>query len=127
MGERYPPPPKGYLSDTRAIPYENRQMGAIPPLRYYLGRVLQAIWGGISHWAAKFQSQVRSQDLAQLEESDITPMILRSLVAGRPFSRLPFSKGDGGATTKGNDQSRPRKNPRASKRTSRRRLSCGNS
>ena len=34
--------------------------------------------------------QVRSSDLAQLEESDISPMILRSLVAGRPFARLPF-------------------------------------
>ena len=36
------------------------------------------------------------------------------------------SKGNGGATTKGNDQSRPRKNPRASKRTSRR-FFCGSS
>ena len=35
-------------------------------------------------------SQVRSSDLAQLEESDISPMILRSLVAGRSFARLPF-------------------------------------
>ena len=38
----------------------------------------------------QYLSQVRSADLAQLEESDISPMILRSLVAGRPFSRLPF-------------------------------------
>ena len=38
----------------------------------------------------QYSSQVRSSDLAQLEESDISPMILRSLVAGRPFSRLPF-------------------------------------
>ena len=35
-------------------------------------------------------SQARSQDIAQLEESGLTPMILRSLVVGRPFSRLPF-------------------------------------
>ena len=31
----------------------------------------------------QYLSQVRSTDLAQLEESDISPMILRSLVAGR--------------------------------------------
>ena len=31
----------------------------------------------------QYLSQVRSADLAQLEESDISPMILRSLVAGR--------------------------------------------
>ena len=38
----------------------------------------------------QYISQVRSTDLAQLEESDISPMILPSLVAGRPFARLPF-------------------------------------
>ena len=38
----------------------------------------------------QYSSQVRSADLSQLEESDISPMILRSLVAGRSFSRLPF-------------------------------------
>ena len=38
----------------------------------------------------QYVSQVRSSDLAQLEESDISPMILRSLVAGRSFARLPF-------------------------------------
>ena len=39
----------------------------------------------------RYVSQVRSSDLAQLDESDISPMILRSLVAGRPFSKLPSS------------------------------------
>ena len=38
----------------------------------------------------QYDSQVRSSDQAQLEESDISPMILRSLIPGRPFSRLPF-------------------------------------
>ena len=38
----------------------------------------------------QYTSQVRSADLAQLEESDLSPMILRSLSAGRAFSRLPF-------------------------------------
>ena len=37
----------------------------------------------------QYVSQVRSSDLAQLEESDISPMILRSLMAGRSFARLP--------------------------------------
>ena len=38
----------------------------------------------------QYSTQVRSSDLAQLEESDLSPIILRSLSAGRPFSRLPF-------------------------------------
>ena len=38
----------------------------------------------------QYTSQVRSTDLAQLEESDISPMILRSIVAGRSFARMPF-------------------------------------
>ena len=38
----------------------------------------------------QYVSQVRSSDLAQLEESDISPMTLRSLMAGRSFARLPF-------------------------------------
>ena len=38
----------------------------------------------------QYASQVRSSDLAQLEESDISPMILRSLMAGRSFARPPF-------------------------------------
>ena len=48
-GDAIPPPPqKGYLSDTCAIPYENKAngwpLGAIPGIARY---------GGISHWAAK--------------------------------------------------------------------------
>ena len=38
----------------------------------------------------QYTAQVRSTDLAQLEESDISSMVLRSLVAGRSFARLPF-------------------------------------
>ena len=38
----------------------------------------------------QYVSQVRSSDLARLEESDINPMILRSHMAGRSFARLPF-------------------------------------
>ena len=47
-----PPPQKGYLSDTCAIPYENKAKRVpYPPLRYYLERVLRDMGGGISHWA----------------------------------------------------------------------------
>ena len=44
---RYPPPQKGYLSDTCAIPYENKANGCDTPLRYYLERVLRDM-GGVS-------------------------------------------------------------------------------
>ena len=44
---RYPPPQKGYLSDTCAIPYENRAKWVrYPSLRYYLERALHAIGRG---------------------------------------------------------------------------------
>ena len=38
---RYPPPQKGYLSDTCVIPYENKSNGCDTPLRYYLEQVLR--------------------------------------------------------------------------------------
>ena len=38
----------------------------------------------------QYVTQVWSSDLAQLEGSHITPMIFRSLVAGRSFARSPF-------------------------------------
>ena len=98
MEVRYPPQPKkGYLSDTCAIPFENKANGCDTPLFDTISKGYCAIWGGISHWATKL---ARQNDYRQEK-----------------------SKGNGGATTKGNDQSRPRKKkkkPRASKRTSRR-------
>ena len=50
---RYPPPQKGYLSDTCAIPYENKANGCDTPLCDTISKRYCAIWGGISHWAAK--------------------------------------------------------------------------
>ena len=48
-----PAPQKGYLSDTCAIPHENKaKWMRYPPLRYYLEKVLCDM-GGISHWAAR--------------------------------------------------------------------------
>ena len=50
-----PPPPKRGISAILArYPMKTRRMGAIPPLRYYLAKVLRDR-GGISHWAAKFE------------------------------------------------------------------------
>ena len=47
-GGAIPPPQKGYLSDTCAIPHENKVNGCdTPPLRYYLERVLRDM-GGVS-------------------------------------------------------------------------------
>ena len=53
-GGAIPPPQKGYLSDTFAIPYENKANGCDTPLCDTISKRYCAIWGGISHWAAKF-------------------------------------------------------------------------
>ena len=52
-----PPPQKGYLSDTCAIPYENKANGCDTPLCDTISKRYCAIRGGISHWAAKIQTQ----------------------------------------------------------------------
>ena len=44
---------KGYLSDTCAIPYENKANGCDTPLCDTISKGCCAIWGGVSHWAAK--------------------------------------------------------------------------
>ena len=51
------PPQKGYLSDTCAIPYENKANGCDSPLCDTISKRYCAIWGGISHWAAKGASE----------------------------------------------------------------------
>ena len=60
------PPPKGYLSDTGAIPYENKANGCDTPLCDTISEGYCAIWGGISHWAAKpsTERQKRGQNSA---------------------------------------------------------------
>ena len=52
-----PAPPKGYLSDTCAIPYENKANACDTPLCDTISKGYCAIWGGISHWAAKLLSK----------------------------------------------------------------------
>ena len=46
-------PQKGYLSDTCAIPLENKANGCDTPLCDTISKRYCAIRGGISHWAAK--------------------------------------------------------------------------
>ena len=53
-GGAIPPPQKGYLSDTCAIPYENKANGCDTPLCDTISKGYCAIGGGISHWAAKY-------------------------------------------------------------------------
>ena len=53
------PPQKGYLSDTCAIPYENKANGCDTPLCDTISKGYCAIWGGISHWAAKVTPSVK--------------------------------------------------------------------
>ena len=55
-GGAIPPPQKGYLSETCAIPYENKANGCDTPLCDTISKGYCAIWGGISHWAAKVES-----------------------------------------------------------------------
>ena len=52
-GGAIPPPQRGYLSDTGAIPYENKANGCDTPLCNTISKGYCAIWGNISHWAAK--------------------------------------------------------------------------
>ena len=64
-GGAIPPPTKGgYLSDTCAIPYENKAKSVrYPPLRHYLERVLRDMGGG-SH-IGPLRCWVRQRALAR--------------------------------------------------------------
>ena len=63
-----PPPQKGYLSDTCAIPYENKANWCDTPLCDTISKGYCAIGGAISHWAAKTPwSFVISSDLCKLD------------------------------------------------------------
>ena len=52
-GGAIPPPEKGCLGDTCAIPHENQAKGCDTPLCDTILKGYCAIWGGISRWAAK--------------------------------------------------------------------------
>ena len=50
---QYPPLKRGISAILARYPMKTRQMGAIPPLCDTISKGYCAIWGGISHWAAK--------------------------------------------------------------------------
>ena len=78
-----PPPQKGYLSDTSAIPYENKANGCDTPLCDTISKGYCAIWGGISHWAAKVTIQTwESVALTQVPEQPKCPKVLSENAKG---------------------------------------------
>ena len=69
-GGAIPPPQKGYLSDTCAIPYENKASGCDTPLCDTISEGYCAIWGGISHWAGKsVRAEQPFADISHHEQS----------------------------------------------------------
>ena len=64
-----PPPRNGYLSDTCAIPHENKAKWVRHPLCDTTSKRYCAICGGISHWAAKCSGSIAShwQDIVDQE------------------------------------------------------------
>ena len=60
------PPQKGYLSDTCTIPYQNKENSCDTPLRDTISKKYCAIWGGISHWAAKCANAVSLKGVVHL-------------------------------------------------------------
>ena len=77
-----PPPQKGHLSDTCAIPSENKANGCDTPLCDTISKGYCAIWGAISHWAAKWAILVSNYVLAVLPSG-------RSLVEATPTHPRP--------------------------------------
>ena len=67
-----PPPQKGYLSDTFPIPHEIKANGCDSPLCNTISKRCCAIWGGISHWAAKTVSStaIGSQTQGATKQTD---------------------------------------------------------
>ena len=85
-----PPPQKGYLSDTCAIPYENKANGCDIPLCDTISKGYRAIWGGISHWAAKgviLHSEKRLLCLIQFSRH-----VMRATLCLRPTERSKDKK-----------------------------------
>ena len=81
-----PPPQKGYLSDTCAIPYENKANGCNTPLCDTISKGYCAIWGGISHWAAKHTKGLPNRTLFR-EASDTFNFlrhVMRAIWSVRP-------------------------------------------
>ena len=90
-GGAIPPPQKGYLSDTCAIPYENKAKGCDSPLCDTISKGYCAIWGGISLWAAKVvpKGPFRTKNAITMESAVLC--YRRSILLSMPI-RCAFSK-----------------------------------
>ena len=88
-----PPPQKGYLSDTCAIPYENKANGCDTPLCDTISKGYCAIWGGISRWAAKVGKPITRHAVVNMPILNrfCTPFLLSTLVV-RPHKTLRESE-----------------------------------
>ena len=53
-----PTPRKGYLSDTCAIPHENKANGCDTPFCDTISKGYCARWGVVSHWSAKSAKRI---------------------------------------------------------------------
>ena len=84
-GAKIPPPQKGYLSDTCAIPYENkalREMGAIPPSAIPSRKGIRKIRAPI-----KIKSALPPPQKPPPKRRNFTDMVF--LAERRHFSRCP--------------------------------------
>ena len=84
-----PPPQKGYLSDTCAIPFENTSKGCDTALCNTSSKGYCAIWGGISHWAAKCDI-CAARACAHTHHIDDTHAFLEPLLTCSQASFFPF-------------------------------------
>ena len=83
-----PPPQKGYLSDTCAIPYENKANGCDTPLCDTISKGYCATWGGISHWATKRVLQAKPAGGSQLHRAWISIILNSGCHNGPKFLEL---------------------------------------
>ena len=108
-----PPPPKGYLSDTCAIPYENTANGCDTPLCDTISKGYCAIWGGISHWAArslafleKKQLPLRPQSFKRNPQHMIFSEVINAVIATN-FGTLCIRVGQDGTFSPPSSSPRP--------------------
>ena len=78
---RYPPPQKGYLSDTCAIPCENKANGCDTPSAILSRKGIARYGGASSHWAAKQRSEASWHTTYLTFSAAMTPTVHRGLPA----------------------------------------------
>ena len=76
-GGAIPPPTKGYLSNTCAIPFKTKQNACDTPLCDTISKGYCAIWGCLSHWSAKVTG-----DLVQELSGTPRPLYFPKSIAG---------------------------------------------